>query len=212
MQFSENHNDGADASISLVNRSSSTGWQWSALGYVQIRNFDVSFGGVAADRNSVRKVFEQFNVPSTGLGARFEVRPPVGDDVELRIGGDWRRTEGVTNENFFFLQIMKHRAVAAEQVVRPRPTAPLLRPVYRPAIALVLTGGGRVDFWSIDNGFRREIELINPFPGSERSMTAYLPIETAPNLPDGAVLLMKITDELTLSRRGLSWLALANPE
>ncbi|QJB69064.1 TonB-dependent receptor [Parasphingorhabdus halotolerans] len=165
--FSENHNDGADASIRLVNRSD-TGWQWSALGYVQIRNFDVSFGGVADDRNSVSRVFEQFNVPSTGLGARFEVRPPVGDSIELRIGGDWRRTEGVTNENFFF---------ADNDTPRRSRRAGGSTATYGGFIeasaqivdALILTGGGRVDFWSIDNGFRREIELINPFPGAVRS-------------------------------------------
>jgi len=165
--FSENHNDGADASIRLVNRSS-TGWQWSALGYVQIRNFDVSFGGVAADRNSVRRVFEQFNVPSTGLGARFEVRPPLGDNVELRIGGDWRRTEGVTNENFFFLDNdtpRRSRRAGGSTATY----GAFVEASVQASDALVLTGGGRVDFWSINGGFRREIELINPFPGSVRN-------------------------------------------
>ena len=166
-EFSDNHNDGADASIRLVNRNPD-GWQWSALGYVQIRNFDVSFGGVAGDRNSVRRVFEQFNVPSTGLGARFELRPPVGNNVELRIGGDWRRTEGVTNENFFFLNNdtprRQRRAGGSTSTY-----GGFVEASVQASDALVLTAGGRVDFWSIDNGFRREIELINPFPGSIRT-------------------------------------------
>ena len=165
--FSENHNDGADASIRLVNRSDD-GWQWSALGYVQIRNFDVSFGGVTANRNAVNRVFEQFNVPSTGLGARFEVRPPVGDHVELRIGGDWRRTEGVTNENFFFLNNdtpRRQRRAGGDTAT----FGGFVEASLQASDALVLTGGGRVDFWSINDGFRREIELINPFPGSVRT-------------------------------------------
>jgi len=164
--FSENHNDGADASIRLVDRTSD--WQWSALAYVQIRNFDVSFGGVADDRNSVNRVFEQYNVPSTGLGARFEVRPPVGDNVELRIGGDWRRTEGTTKENFFFLDDdtpqRSRRAGGSTATYGGFVEASL-----QASDALVLTGGGRVDFWSIDDGFRKEIELISPFPGSVRT-------------------------------------------
>jgi outer membrane receptor protein involved in Fe transport len=164
--FSDNHNDGADASIRLVNRSSD--WQWSALTYVQIRNFDVSFGGVAADRNAVSRVFEQYNVPSTGLGARFEVRPPVGDAIELRIGGDWRRTEGETKENFFFADNdtprRSRRAGGTTATYGGFVEASL-----QASDALLLTGGGRVDFWSIDNGFRREVELINPFPGSVRT-------------------------------------------
>lgn len=165
--FSENHNDGADASIRLVNRSD-TGWQWSALGYVQIRNFDVSFGGVAADRNSVNRVFEQFNVPSTGLGARFEVRPPVGDNVELRIGGDWRRTEGETNENFFFLDDDTPRR-SRNAGGSTATYGAFVEASVQATEALTLTGGGRIDFWTIDDGFRKEIELINPFPGSVRT-------------------------------------------
>ena len=165
--FSENHNDGADASIRLVNRSD-TGWQWSALGYVQIRNFDVSFGGVSADRNSVGRVFEQFNVPSTGLGARFEVRPPVGDNVELRIGGDWRRTEGETNENFFFLDDETPRR-SRNAGGSTATYGAFVEASVQASEALTLTGGGRIDFWAIDDGFRREIELINPFPGSVRT-------------------------------------------
>ena len=164
--FSENHNDGADASIRLVDRTSD--WQWSALAYLQIRNFDVSFGGVADDRNSVSRVFEQFNVPSTGLGARFEVRPPVGDDVELRIGGDWRRTEGTTNENFFFADNdtpRRSRSAGGSTATY----GGFIEASVQASDALVLTAGGRIDFWSIDNGFRKEIELINPFPGSVRT-------------------------------------------
>ena len=164
--FSENHNDGADASLRLVNRGS--GWQWSALGYVQIRNFDVSFGGVSDDRNSVSRVFEQYNVPSTGLGARFEVRPPVGDAVELRIGGDWRRTEGETKENFFFADNdtpRRSRRAGGSTATY----GGFVEASVQATDALVLTGGGRVDFWSIDDGFRREIELISPFPGAVRT-------------------------------------------
>ena len=164
--FSENHNDGADASIRLVDRSSD--WQWSALGYVQIRNFDVSFGGVADDRNSVSRVFEQYNVPSTGLGARFEVRPPVGDAIELRIGGDWRRTEGETNENFFFADNDTPRR-SRRAGGTTATYGGFVEASVQASDALVLTGGGRLDLWSIDNGFRREIELINPFPGAVRS-------------------------------------------
>ncbi len=164
--FSENHNDGADASIRLVDRTSD--WQWSALAYLQIRNFDVSFGGVADDRNSVSRVFEQFSVPSTGLGARFEVRPPVGDNVELRIGGDWRRTEGTTNENFFFADNDTPRR-SRRAGGNTATYGGFVEASLQVSDALVLTGGGRIDFWSIDNGFRKEIELINPFPGSVRT-------------------------------------------
>ncbi|HEY9091051.1 TonB-dependent receptor [Parasphingorhabdus sp.] len=164
--FSENHNDGADASIQLVNRGSD--WQWSALAYVQIRNFDVSFGGVADDRNSVSRVFEQFDVPSTGIGARFEVRPPVGENVELRIGGDWRRTEGETKENYFFADNDTPRR-SRNAGGSTATYGAFVEASVQPRERLTLTGGGRFDHWTINNGLLREIELIDPFPGSVRT-------------------------------------------
>ena len=165
--FSENHNDGADASLRLVNRTPG-GWQWSALGYIQIRNFDVSFGGVAPDRNSVTRVFEQYAVPSTGVGARFEVRPPLSESAELRIGGDWRRTEGQTKENFFFADNDTPRRSRFAGGTTAAYGA-FVEGSLQATDALKLTGGGRVDFWNINDGFRREIELVRPFPGAQRS-------------------------------------------
>jgi len=192
-EFSDIHNDGADASIRLVDRTSD--WQWSALGYVQIRNFNFGVGGVAADRNSVNRVFDQFSVPSTGLGARFEVRPPVGDNAELRIGGDWRRTEGTTNENFIFAHNdtprRSRRAGGSTSTY-----GAFVEASFEPSDALTLTGGGRVDFWSIDGGFRREIELINPFPGSLRNETFFADRNGTEFTGHGGFAL-NATDELT---------------
>uniref|UniRef100_UPI00359357A2 TonB-dependent receptor plug domain-containing protein n=1 Tax=Blastomonas sp. TaxID=1909299 RepID=UPI00359357A2 len=99
-EFSENNNEGADASLRLVGRGR---WGWSALGYVQLRSFDSSFAAVSADRSTAMQSLDQFNVPSTGLGARIEVRPPLGEGLELRIGGEWRRTVGETRELFTFV-------------------------------------------------------------------------------------------------------------
>lgn len=198
--FSDIHNDGADASIRLVDRTSD--WQWSALGYVQIRNFNFSVGSVAADRNTVNRVFEQFSVPSTGLGARFEVRPPVGDDIELRIGGDWRRTEGTTNENFFFLDNdtpRRQRRAGGSTATY----GGFIEASAQASDALILTAGGRIDFWSIDNGFRREIELINPFPGSVRSDVEFAN-RSGTEFTGRGGFAFDATDELTL--RGAAYL------
>ncbi|MEE9433432.1 MAG: TonB-dependent receptor [Sphingorhabdus sp.] len=153
--FSDNENSGADASLRIVNRGD--GWQYSALAYLQLREFSTRFGSVAADRNSVRLVFDQFSVPSTGLGARFEVRPPVGDDAELRIGGDWRRTIGETRENFFFAGPNPRRNRNAGG--RSDTLGGFIEGSFKPSDALTLTAGGRLDRWSISDGFRKEINL-----------------------------------------------------
>lgn len=154
--FSDNQNSGVDASLRLVNRTPG-GWQYSALGYVQIRDFANRFGAIGAGRNSVSLTLDQFSVPSTGLGARVEVRPPLGDNAELRIGGDWRRTIGETNENFFFSGLTPGRSRRAGG---ESDTVGLFAEAsFEPVEQLTLTAGARADHWSIANGFRKEVNI-----------------------------------------------------
>jgi vitamin B12 transporter len=162
--FSDNTNDGVDASLRIVSNGR---WKWSATGYVQVRSFSTRFGSISDDRNMVSLVLDQFNVPSTGLGARFELRPPVGDEMELRIGGDWRRTIGETRENFFFIGLDPQRNRVAGG--KSDTLGGFIEGSWQASDTLMLTGGGRVDYWSIHDGFRREIELVNPAPGTVRS-------------------------------------------
>ena len=154
--FSDNQNSGVDASLRLVNRTPGS-WQWSALGYVQIRDFANRFGAIGVGRNSVSLTLDQYSVPSTGLGARVEVRPPLGDNAELRIGGDWRRTIGETNENFFFTGLTPGRSRRAGG---ESDTFGLFAEAsFEPVEQLTLTAGARADHWSIANGFRKEVNI-----------------------------------------------------
>jgi vitamin B12 transporter len=154
-EFSDNQNSGVDASVRLVNYGE--GLQWSALGYVQIREFANRFGAIAAGRNSVSLTLDQFSVPSTGLGARVEVRPHLGDNAELRIGGDWRRTIGETRENFFFTGLTPARSRRAGG---ESDTFGLFAEAsFKPVEALTFTAGARADHWSIANGFRKEVNI-----------------------------------------------------
>lgn len=166
--FSDNQNDGADASVRLVSRGR---WQWEALAYLQLRDFRTSFGSVTDDRSAVSQVLDQFSVPSTGLGAKFELRPPVGDNAELRIGGDWRRSVGQTNERFFFQNDAPLRGRVAGG--RTDTLGGYVEASWQAAPALLLTGGGRVDYWSIANGFRREFELAPDIAGQPRSSDSF---------------------------------------
>ena len=154
--FSDNQNSGVDASLRFVNRTPG-GWQWSALGYVQIRDFANRFGAIAAGRDAVSLTLDQFSVPSTGLGARVEVRPPLGDKAELRIGGDWRRTVGETNENFFFTGLTPGRSRRAGG--ESDTFGAFAEASFEPVDQLTLTAGARADHWSIANGFRKEVNI-----------------------------------------------------
>jgi vitamin B12 transporter len=144
--FSDIATSGADASLRLV------GDRWQALAYVQTRDFYNSFASVNAARTAVSRASEQYNVPSTGLGARFEVRPALGN-LELRLGGDWRETEGRTEERFNFQNNVGTRGRVAGGGTS---TFGAFTEAALERGPLTLTGGGRIDRWRIRDGFLDE--------------------------------------------------------
>ncbi|MEA3050031.1 MAG: hypothetical protein QOG84_1867 [Sphingomonadales bacterium] len=138
--------DGADASLRLVAR------RWSALAYVQTRDFYNSFASANAARTAVTRTSEQYNVPSTGLGVRFEWRPELGP-VELRLGGDWRRTDGVTRERFAFVSgtgTRRRQAGGRTDTLGAFAEADWVKG------PLTIVAGGRIDRWDISRGFLEE--------------------------------------------------------
>ena len=62
----DNSSEGQDASIRLIARGP---WQIDALAYVQARNSS----NIVISATSFRKVLDQRNTPSTGLGGKFEL-------------------------------------------------------------------------------------------------------------------------------------------
>jgi outer membrane receptor protein involved in Fe transport len=148
--FSDISTEGADASLRLVG---SGAWRWSALGYVQTRQFYNSFAAVNAARTTASITSEQYNVPATGFGARFEVRPPLGKGAELRLGGDWRQTEGETRERFSFVNgAGTRRRIAGGRTS----TFGAFAEAALEMDAVTLTGGARIDRWMIRNGMLEE--------------------------------------------------------
>ena len=134
---------GADASLRLVGR------RWSALAYVQSRDFFNSFASVNAGRTAVTRASEQYSVPSTGTGARGEWRPHIGRNLELRLGGDWRTTEGVSRELFSYVAAAPTRIRAAGGEAR---TLGAFAEGTWTTDALTLTASGRLDRWDLSNG------------------------------------------------------------
>jgi len=146
VDFTGNRTNGADASVRLVGRG---GWQWTALGYAQWRELRSSFASVNADRSIATRVSLQDAVPSHAFGGSFEVRPPIGRDFELRLGGDIRAAEGESRELFSY--------VAGEPTRRRRAGGDgLTTGAFAEAAAdygkLTLTGGARLDYWRISDG------------------------------------------------------------
>jgi outer membrane receptor protein involved in Fe transport len=91
--FSEDRTNGADASLRLVGRGD---WQWSATGYWQWRNLESSTASLDPSRTTATRVLLQDSVPSYGIGGSIEVRPPMPDGIEVRVGADTRKTSGET--------------------------------------------------------------------------------------------------------------------
>ncbi|MFM9853748.1 MAG: TonB-dependent receptor [Sphingomonadaceae bacterium] len=153
--LSSNGGDGADASLRLIHRGA---WAWSALAYVQLRKFESRFVALDAARATVTQTVDQFNVPSTGVGARFEVRPPTGTALEVRLGGDWRRTTGQTNELFTFVGGLptRRREGGGESE-----TLGAFAEASATIARLTLTGGARIDHWAIRNGRLIETTLAS---------------------------------------------------
>ena len=146
LAFTRNGSDGADASLRLVNGGR---WAWEALAYVQLRAFMSQASSVDAARATSTQTLDQFNIPSTGIGARFELRPPVGENIELRIGGDARRVSGTTREFFTFVAGAPTRGRIAGG---ESDTVGAFAETSATFGALTLTGGGRIDFYTIRDG------------------------------------------------------------
>lgn len=144
--FSSDRTNGADASVRLVG---SGRWQWTALGYWQWRNLRSSTAGLNAGRSIATRVLLQDSVPSHGLGGSLEVRPPMPDGIELRLGADARRTTGETRElaNYVAGDPTKRRRAGGETW-----TSGAFAEASADLRGITISAGARIDYWQITQG------------------------------------------------------------
>jgi outer membrane receptor protein involved in Fe transport len=139
---------GEDISARLVSRGP---WQVDAVAYAQWRNFH----NIVISSSSFAKVLDQRDTPSSGLGGKIEVRPPVGGGHTLRLGGDFRRSEGDLEEYRFFSSGASNGSRFAGGVNKDfgffvEDDWELDR--------LTITAGLRGDRWSVRNGYHRNLD------------------------------------------------------
>ncbi len=148
--FTANDSQGADASLRLVGRGH---WRWSALAYLQTRAFASSFASIDAARTSATQTLDQYNTPATGLGARIELQPPIGDHAQLRLGADIRDVGGQTQELYSYVaaQPTRRRVAGGSST-----TKGVFADTSAEAGRLTFSVGGRIDWWMIDGGFLSE--------------------------------------------------------
>ncbi|MEM7666096.1 MAG: TonB-dependent receptor [Pseudomonadota bacterium] len=156
--------EGQDASLRIVGRGD---WQFDALAYVQARNFS----NIVISSTRFVKVLDQRNTPSTGLGGKLELRPPIDEAHEVRLGADYRRSDGELQEEAFsaFTGALRERRRAGGAtsnlgffVEDDWQIGPLL-----------LTGGLRADHTRIEDGFFRAVDangvLVSEIIAPDRS-------------------------------------------
>jgi outer membrane receptor protein involved in Fe transport len=139
---------GEDASIRIVGRGS---WQFDALAYVQTRDFS----NIVISATRFTPTLDQRRTPSTGIGGKFELRPPIAEGHDIRIGADYRRADGELQEEAL-------NAVTGAITERRRAggaTANLgifIEDDWQIG-PLVINGGLRADRSSITGGFYRAV-------------------------------------------------------
>ncbi|HKX23093.1 MAG TPA: TonB-dependent receptor [Rhizorhapis sp.] len=148
----DNSSEGQDASIRLVAKGP---WQVDALAYVQARNFS----NIVISSTTFRKTLDQRNTPSTGLGGKVEVRPPVGGSHVLRLGTDVRLAQGDMYEDAF--NATTGIVTARRHAGGDTSTLGFFVEDDWTIGRLVLTGGARLDRWTISNGFFRQTGMAN---------------------------------------------------
>lgn len=156
--------EGQEASLRIVGRGP---WQFDALAYVQARDFT----NVVISSTRFTPALDQRATPSTGVGGKFELRPPLAEAHDIRIGADYRRADGELQED----AISAFTGLATERRRAGGATANLglfVEDDWQIG-PLLVNGGLRADRTSITGGFFRAVDAagvpVNAISAPDRS-------------------------------------------
>lgn len=141
----DSDSSGQDVSLRVIGHGR---WQYDALAYLQARNYN----NMVISSTSFLRSLGQRNTPSTGLGGKIELRSPSFLHHQLRIGVDGRLLTGTMYEDTYNANsptnpLTGHRNAGGQTQNFGAYVEDdwMLGP-------LVLTGGGRLDYWAINDG------------------------------------------------------------
>jgi outer membrane receptor protein involved in Fe transport len=143
----DSSSDGEDASIRLIHHGT---WAIDALAYVQARNFT----NKVISSTSYKLALDQRSTPSTGVGGKIELRPPVGAAHVLRFGVDVRQAQGALREDAY--STATGSITATRHAGGDTATLGAFIEDDWTLERLILTGGARADRWTITDGFFEE--------------------------------------------------------
>lgn len=142
--------EGQEASLRLVGRGA---WQFDALAFVQARDFS----NIVISSTRFTPVLDQRSTPSTGVGGKFELRPPIAEGHDIRIGVDYRRADGELQEEA--ISAFTGRVTERRRAGGATANLGLFIEDDWQIGPLLLNGGLRADRTSITGGFFR---AVNP--------------------------------------------------
>lgn len=135
-------------------------WQFTLFSHLQ--TFNSTFTSAVLDRNSETPALDQFDVPSTAVGANLQWSKQVHPAHLLTAGTDLRWIEGETNEDFTFNallppsgQFTRRRKAGGEQFLAGIYWQDIITPTPQWQITL----GWRLDFWRSFDASRVERNL-----------------------------------------------------
>lgn len=146
-------------SVGALNETASGGPAWEVHAYARHKNFQSVFAAFDATRTTSRPVLDQFDVPSTGVGANAVLRWSDVGPWTIEGGADVRLADGETNENFRNLGqgFTRQREAGGKQLV----AGSFLEGHHRSTNDTVVTVGIRADYWRQNAGMRRERDLTD---------------------------------------------------
>jgi outer membrane receptor protein involved in Fe transport len=140
----ENATEGEDASLRLIGQGR---WRFDALAYVQRRDFS----NVVVSSTRFVPALDQRETPATGLGGKFELRPPVGGGHVPRLGADYRKALGTLQEDA--ISTVTGRVTERRLAGGANTDLGLFAEDDWTLGALTLTAGARADRTTIREGF-----------------------------------------------------------
>jgi outer membrane receptor protein involved in Fe transport len=169
-------------------------WQFTLFSHLQ--TFNSTFTSAATDRNSETLALDQFDVPSTAVGANFQWSKTIYPGHLLTAGVDLRWIDGETNEDFRFAsgQLTRRRKAGGEQQL----VGGYVQDIFTLIPGLQVTVGGRLDHWRSFDASRVEQDKpgVSPtgIPPSDTPFPDRDEVAFSPKL----ALLYHATDRLSL--------------
>ncbi len=154
--LARNATEALDVALRVTGEEAALAWQ--ALAYWQRRDFESVFSSVNAARTAETPSLDQFDVPGEGLGGALTLRGEPAERWTLTGGVDVRHLRGETNEDATFTggQFTRRRRAGGEQTTAGAFLTAGYEADERTRVDVSLRG----DFWSLDEGVRRERSLV----------------------------------------------------